>query len=180
MTLRALGRSELPRLVELLDVWDVVRWLTVVPFPYTMRDAETFFSDIEPLYACGEPQFYALSLKDDRALIGGLGLHSPRYPTGVEGEVEMGYWLGKDYWGRGLMSEAARLGVEFGFARPATRAIGATTVVSNRASQNVLCKAGLRNLGVFPRPYKALRGSDEVVKWLLTREEWEERNHSLR
>lgn len=173
LVLRALERSELPRLVKLLDVWDVVRWLTVVPFPYTMRDAEVFYAEMEPTYRNGAPEFFTLALKSDNFLIGGVGLHAPRTPSPVEGESEIGYWLGQNFWGQGLMSEAARAVVEIGFARATTRAIGATTSPGNKASQAVLRKAGLRDLGIMPRPYAALRGSDEVVRWLVTREEYE-------
>ena len=177
LTLRALEESELPRLTELLGIWDIVRWLTVVPFPYTLRDAETFYADIKPSYEKGAPEFYALALQTDNLLIGGVGLHAPRTPNPLEGESEIGYWLGRDFWGQGLTSEAARAVVNAGFARKGVRAIGATTAPANHASKNVLRKIGLRDMGVMPRPYAALRGGGEVVKWLLTREEWE-RNKS--
>ena len=180
LILRALRRDELPRLVKLLDVWDVVRWLSVVPFPYTMRDAETFYADIELCYASGEPQFYALALKTDDLFIGAVGLHPPRNVNHAEGQVEIGYWLGKDYWGRGLISEAVGAVLDIGFARPATRTIGANTALNNKASQNVLRKAGLRDLGVVPLDYNVLRGDNQIIKWLVTREEWESRKLSLR
>jgi len=174
LVLRTLEKDELPRLVKLLDVWDVVRWLTVVPFPYTMRDAESFYAEMSPTYQNGAPEFFTLALKSDNLLIGGVGLHAPRTPDPVAGESEIGYWLGKDFWGQGLMSEAARAVVGIAFSRKATRAIGATTSPGNKASQCVLRKAGLRDLGIMPRPYMALRGSDEVVRWLMTREEYEQ------
>ncbi|MDR3424945.1 MAG: GNAT family N-acetyltransferase [Alphaproteobacteria bacterium] len=173
LALRVLEKNELPRLVKLFDVWDVVRLLEVVPYPYTMKDAEEFYANIEPCYRAGEPQFYAMALKSDNLLIGGVGLHAPRGSDSAEGDVELGYWLGKDFWGQGLMTEAARVVLGIGFARSATRAIVATTAPNNRASQNVLAKIGLRNLGPAPRDYTALRGNDEVVKWQITREEYE-------
>ena len=95
--MRALEKSELPRLVELLDVWDVVRWLSVVPYPYTMQYAEEFYADMELAMASGEPQFYAMALKPENLFIGGIGLHPPRGSSAVEGEVEIGYWLGREY-----------------------------------------------------------------------------------
>ena len=98
----------------------------------------------------------------------------------AEGQVEIGYWLGKDYWGRGLISEAVGAVLDIGFARPATRTIGANTALNNKASQNVLRKAGLRDLGVVPLDYNVLRGDNQIIKWLVTREEWESRKLSLR
>jgi RimJ/RimL family protein N-acetyltransferase len=173
LRLRAIEKSELPRLTELLDVWDVVRWLTVVPYPYTMQHAEEFFAESELAEASGEPQFYAIAFKSDDLLIGGVGLHPPRGNDTNEGEIEIGYWLGRDYWGRGFMSEAARAVVSLGFARKTTGALTATTALNNVASQNVLLKLGLRNKGLAPRDYPALRGDDQVVKWQITRKEWQ-------
>jgi RimJ/RimL family protein N-acetyltransferase len=172
LTLRALEREELPRLVALLGVWDVVRWLSVVPFPYTLRDAQDFYDDIAPHNAT-QPQFYALSLKADGLLIGGAGLHPPRTADARPGEIEIGYWLAQDYWGRGLMSEACAAVIENAFARPGTSAVVATTDPGNRASQNVLRKAGLDNLGLGPRTYATLRGGDQIIGWRLDRATYE-------
>jgi 8-oxo-dGTP diphosphatase len=173
LRLRALRRDELPRQVALLGVWDIVRWLSTVPFPYTLRDAEEFFSDMAPSYSCGEPQLYAVALKADDLLIGCVGLHQPRGVAFEDGEVEIGYWLGQDYWGCGFMSEAASAVVDLGFARAETRAICANTTPNNLASQAVLRKLGLRSMGYFPRDYAALRGGDTIMKWVLSRREYE-------
>jgi RimJ/RimL family protein N-acetyltransferase len=173
LILRALRQDELPRLTKLIGVWDVARWLSVLPFPYKQTDAEEFYGEIEPFYASGEPQFFAMALKSDGLLIGGVGLHKPRISNPIEGEVEIGYWLGQDFWGKGLMSEATRSIVATGFKRATTKAIGATTSLENKASQKILQKIGLRNLGIFKRDYNTLRGGDQIIKWLLTREEYE-------
>ncbi|MDR3448205.1 MAG: GNAT family N-acetyltransferase [Alphaproteobacteria bacterium] len=173
LTLRSLERHELPRLVTLLNEWDVVRWLSVVPFPYTATDAEDFFAEIAPYDDAAEPQFFALSLKGNPDLIGGVGLHAPRTADAAEGENEIGYWLARDYWKRGLMREAVAAVIDIGFARPTITSIGATTDPFNHASQNVLRAAGLRDMGIVPRSYAALRGGDEVVRWLMTRADYE-------
>jgi RimJ/RimL family protein N-acetyltransferase len=178
LIIRALEKSELPRLVELLDMWDVVRWLTVIDYPYTMRHAEEFYADMELAMACGEPQFYGAALKTSNLLIGGVGLHPPRAGNASEGEIEIGYWLGRPYWGRGFMSEAARAVISLGFARKTTRLIVATTALDNVASQNVLLTIGMQNAGLGLRDYSALRGDDRIVKWQMTREEWEARSSS--
>ncbi len=158
--------------MELLDVWEVARWLTVLPYPYTMRNAEDFYIDMSTAAATGTPQFYAVSLKPDNLLIGGIALHPPRWESAEDGELEIGYWLGKDYWGQGLMTEAARPVVKMAFDRLGTNALVATTALDNMASKNVLQKLGLRNMGTVPRDYSVLRGGDMMIKWMLTRAEW--------
>ncbi len=173
LVLRNIEKEELPRLVSLLNVWDIVKWLAVLPFPYTMQHAEEFYADMERADKKGEPQFFALARKSDNILIGGVGLHPPRGTSCIEGDVEIGYWLGLDFWGHGFMTEGTREVISIGFSRPSTRALIATTTVGNAASQNVLQKIGMRNLGIMLRDYSALRGDDKVVKWQMTRNEWE-------
>ena len=171
LLLRPLEKRELPRLVALMDDWDVVRWLVVVPFPYTKRDAEEFYATTERANAEGTPQFYAIALKSNNHLIGGVGLHPPRGNGYAEGDVEIGYWLGKDYWGHGFMSEAVHAVAALGFVRPTTRALVATTSPNNKASQNVLRKLGMREWEVRPLNYAVLRGGTQTIPWRLTREE---------
>lgn len=171
--LRALQKEELPRFQKLLDVWDVVRWLAVVPYPYTMKDAETFYNDMLDAYCKHEPQFLAMALKSDNLLIGGVGLHPPRDADCAPGDVEIGYWLSHDFWGQGLMCEAARTARDIGFTRTDTQALTATTALNNYASQKVLSNIGMKNTGETKRAYSALRGAEEVFKWRLTREEYE-------
>lgn len=172
LVLRSLEESDLPRLAKLLDVWEVVRWLVVVPYPYTRQDAQDFYAEINDPHVEEMEQFFALSLKNDDKLIGGVGLHPPRAIDHDDGDLEIGYWLGVAYWGRGLITEAAKRVMEIGFSWPSTKALVSTTDPKNRASRRVLSKLGLRDLGLVPRTYPTLRGGDEVVKWRLTREEW--------
>jgi RimJ/RimL family protein N-acetyltransferase len=176
LILHALEKKELPRFVELLDVWDIVRWLAVVPYPYTMQHALDFYADMEIAATSGAPQFYAITLKSDNLLIGGVGLHPPRSRNAAEGEAEIGYWLGRNYWGRGFASEAVCPVASIGFSRPTTSTLIATTAINNVASQNVLTKLGMRDMGATPRDYSALRGDNQVIKWQMTREEWQARN----
>ncbi len=52
------------------------------------------------------PETYALCLKEDGLPIGSVGLHRNDIATSDD-EYELGYWLGKPFWGRGLVPEGA-------------------------------------------------------------------------
>lgn len=56
------------------------------------------------------PETYAICLKEDNAAIGSIGLFSPTQDATlrVESEIEIGYWIGTPFWGRGLVPEAVR------------------------------------------------------------------------
>ena len=56
------------------------------------------------------PGTYAVSLKDDHAAIGSVGLLFGENSNLVtnENEAELGYWIGVPFWGQGLIPEACR------------------------------------------------------------------------
>lgn len=64
------------------------------------------------------PETYAVVLRETGEPVGSIGLMKPRLqdiePT--EHALELGYWIGKPYWGRGLIPEAARALIDHAFA----------------------------------------------------------------
>lgn len=78
-------------------------------------------------------------------------------------DVEVGYYLGRSAWGRGLATEIARRLVEHGFDDLGLERIVAVVRPDNAASQNVLAKAGLRKVGAG-RHYDA-----DVELWAVKR-----------
>lgn len=53
------------------------------------------------------PETYAVCLKENGKLVGSIGLHRNDLAE-RDDEYELGYWIGKEYWGQGLIPEAAR------------------------------------------------------------------------
>jgi RimJ/RimL family protein N-acetyltransferase len=168
LCLRPLEQRDLPRLSELLNDWDVAKWLVRVPFPYTMKDAEWWFNHVQEQTRTGDILFFVLADKTDDRLRGAVGFH--RYDGVKSDEMELGYWLGKSDWGQGFMSEAVAAVLPLAFAQGGLKKVTAFTDPANIASQNVLRKAGLRYLGIHPRVEKnCLRGSSTVTRWEMVR-----------
>jgi [ribosomal protein S5]-alanine N-acetyltransferase len=65
--------------------------------------------------------------------------------------ADLGYVLAHAWWGRGLMTEAARAVVEAALADPAIFRVGAVTDVDNLASAHVLEKIGMQREGLLRR-----------------------------
>lgn len=53
-----------------------------------------------------EPETYAVCLKSDAKAIGSIGFHRKDLAESDD-EYELGYWIGKRFWGQGLIPEAA-------------------------------------------------------------------------
>lgn len=124
--------ADAPAIAALANNKDVHRWMSRLPYPYTLADAEYFIQTIVP-----SAEEYCLALHSgEEGLIGIIGLHF------APGRVpDLGYWLGAPYWGLGYGSEAAIAIVEACRAAGAT-AIRARAMRDNEASRKVLRKAG--------------------------------------
>jgi RimJ/RimL family protein N-acetyltransferase len=89
-------------------------------------------------------------------------------------KAELGFWLTPPLWGQGIMTEAARAVVRFGFEELALNRIFAGHFEGNHASRRVQKKLGFRYEGVLRQDVvKDGRPVDHVMMALL-REEFED------
>jgi RimJ/RimL family protein N-acetyltransferase len=102
--------------------------------------------------------------------------HKPVGMVGVDWrEVEapeLGYWLGVDYWGQGLATEAVRAVIDYTFEEFDTGHMRAGARVANPASRNVLEKCGFQWSGVELHRFESLGSSTPVDCFRLTRSIW--------
>ena len=128
----------------------VVKNLAKAPWPYTEGDARSFAEKPQDRRC---PHFF-VTLPGGAApgeLIGCVGLAS------VGGEIELGYWFGREHWGRGFATEAARAVLRL------ARTLGHTRIVAkhftdNPASGRVLAKLGFKSSGEVRQSYSLARG----------------------
>jgi len=139
----------------------IARNLAVVPWPYTLRDAEAYLaSPRDPVL----PSFLILERTDSASrLVGSCGLG--RRPSGA---VEMGYWIARPYWGRGLATEACGALVEI------ARALGLASLegshfIDNPASARVLEKLGFEALGIIAPRMSCARGEEVPARLMRLR-----------
>lgn len=122
-----------------------------VPHPYPDGAAERWIATAAALYAHGEEARFAITTAPD-GLVGAVGLRIvPRHR-----HAELGYWIGREFWGRGYATEAARLVVEYGFGELGLHRIVAHHLTRNPASGRVLLKLGMRHEG---------HAREHVLKW---------------
>ena len=130
LELRKMCREDVPALVRQINDFEVVRWLSRVPYPYTPEDAETWLQIVEA-------QPLNLNIFLDGSLIGGVGL-----TLRDDGYHELGFWLGREFWGQGFATEAASGLLDFARDELALTEIRASYITGNEASANVLQKLG--------------------------------------
>jgi len=69
----------------------------------------------------------------------------------LERSAEVGYWLGRRYWGNGFGTESVWLVARFGFRRMSLHRIHASVTAGNERSESVLQRVGFRPEGVLRR-----------------------------
>jgi len=86
---------------------------------------------------------YAVEVKETGELAGFTGLAVPAFLPEIMPAVEIGWRLGRAYWGRGLATEAARSVVAHARAGLGLRRLVSIHVVGNEASARVMVKLGM-------------------------------------
>jgi [ribosomal protein S5]-alanine N-acetyltransferase len=140
-------------------VWRNLR--DAFPHPYTLDDADAFIGRVRR----SSPRT-VFAIEVDGGVAGAIGF----FPhTDVERVgAEIGYWLGRPFHGRGIMTAAVRAVVEHAFARhPELQRIWAVPFAWNPASARVLQKAGFQLEGTLRR--SALKDGQLVDQWMYAR-----------
>ena len=130
----------------------IVRNLATAPWPYRMRDAEAFLaSPRDPVL----PSLLIFERGDSAPqLVGSCGLG--RRPSGA---IELGYWIGTSFWGRGYATEAGTALVEIARAL-GFRQLEASHFIDNPASGRVLEKLGFQSTGLIAPRMNCARGTE--------------------
>lgn len=135
-TLRPWLPSDAASLARHANNKNVSRNLTdIFPYPYTLDDARTWIGKQQGV----EPARNFAIIIDGEA-VGGVG-----FLVGKDifyRSAELGYWLGEEFWGRGIVTDAVRAVVKYAFENFDLMHIFAGTFERNVGSRRVLEKAG--------------------------------------
>ncbi len=90
------------------------------------------------------PETYAVVLKETGLPVGSVGLHMHSDLAEGEDECELGYWIGRPYWGRGLIPEASREMLRHAFEDLGVKKVWCGYYDGNEKSKRVQEKLGFR------------------------------------
>jgi RimJ/RimL family protein N-acetyltransferase len=160
LRLRPLEPADAPRLAELANDYDVVKMTGGMPYPYAPADAEGFIRRAGEADPAREVHF-AVELAGEGP-IGCVGF----YPRALLGP-ELGYWIGRPFWGRRIASEMLAAVMDWAEADWGQRCIVACHQLDNAASGAALSRAGFLYTGqVEPLPCRA-RGQPVPGRWMV-------------
>ena len=160
LALRRPRPADAPAIARLASDYAVASMTTRMPYPYGAADARAFIEHVQGQDQARDNTFVVEHR--DAGVIGALGFH-----RSGPAPLEMGYWLGRPYWGRGLGSEAARAAVKWAGADWGRRLLTAGHFADNEASGRVLIKAGFLYTGEVQRRFSRARGAEALTRMMV-------------
>jgi len=135
----------------------------------TIEDSRTFVASVLEQYDNGVISPWGIENRDNGRLIGTCGFASWNIS---HARAEIGYALGREYWGRGYMTEAARHALAFGFEHMGLNRIQARCEVDNVGSARVMEKIGMSYEGTL-RQQMFVKGTYRDMKmYSVLRRDW--------
>ncbi|WP_240633301.1 GNAT family N-acetyltransferase [Paenibacillus montanisoli] len=166
LLLRPFERKDAAIVQSLAGQYEVARTTLSLPHPYPDGAAEAWIDFRKDAAKHGHGYTFAIVESASRQVMGCISLTI----SAEHRRAEIGYWLGKQYWGQGYATEAATRIVRFGFeALQLNRILGAA-MTKNPASCAVLRKAGLKHEGTFKQHIRKWDHFEDLDYFGITKE----------
>ncbi len=167
LTLRAFREEDFEAWAAIMGDGDVMTFLGGKPM--ARSDAWRAMAMTLGHWALRGYGMWAVERKADGALMGRVGLLHPEGWTGLE----VGWTLGKPFWGQGYATEAAASALRYAFLTQAVDRVVSNIDAGNKASQAVALRLG-ESKGA---PAELCIGGARFIVdvWSISREDWQRR-----
>lgn len=172
VTLRWLAEHDIPSLFEMHSHPEVMRYWSSPPMT-DITEAQRLFERVQDDYRTGEALPLGIERNEDRALIGTCTLFDFHQPSR---RAEMGYALGRPYWGKGYMHEALRALVSYAFDALDLNRLEADIDPRNVASAKTLERLGFQHEGLLRERWIVSSEVSDTALYGLLRREWQGRS----
>lgn len=160
LVLRKPRMSDYKDIYEGINNYEVVKYLLVVPYPYSKEDAKEFIKRCTEKWKEKEKKTYKffIELKEEAKVIGVIDLHNVNK---VQGTAETGSWLNENYHRKGYMTEAKIAVNEFAFNELGLRRLETSTFEVNKASKKTQLRMGYQIEG-FHKEYAVCKANGKI------------------
>ncbi|NTW27666.1 MAG: GNAT family N-acetyltransferase [Candidatus Moranbacteria bacterium] len=142
--LRPFRKSDAKDVVAAVNNWNVIQYLSNLPFPYGLQDANFWLNKILKRAKDDRVADFVFAIEVNGKVVGAIGIHNIQH----EHKGELGYWLAESQWGKGIVSEAVEKVTKFAFKELGIRRVYARVYPSNNASMRVLGKCDYKFEGI--------------------------------
>lgn len=172
LLLRGFELSDAPDVQRLAGDFAVADTTQNVPHPYPDGAAEEWITTHSLACELGQVATFAVLLRQEQALVGTVGI---RFDLRSD-SAEMGYWMGRAFWGRGYCTEAAHAVLVYAFDDLDLNRVHASHLLRNPASGRVMQKLGMSREGVRREQVKRWGKYEDLVDYGVLQREWREQN----
>ena len=174
LVLRRLVDSDAAAITRLCQDREIAAGTLTIPYPYSHSDAVSWLAMDRQRFEAGTSLVWGIATQDGE-LVGTIGLN----PDPAHDRAELGYWVGKAFWGRGYASEAGAAVLDYAFSPPPAVALNRVYAAHypwNAASGRVLEKIGLKREGVLRSCRLSREGLVNEAIYGLLRSDWMRRD----
>lgn len=150
LVLRPFHLEDAPIVQRLAGDMDIARNTATIPHPYEDGVAERWIGTHRERFEKGESAVFAVTLRPDGQLVGAIGLEINQESV----RAELGYWIGKPFWGLGYCTEGARAVLRYAFEDLGLHRVFAVHFKRNPASGRVMQKLGMRHEGSMRQHFR--------------------------
>lgn len=168
LRLRRFVAGDAPEVQRLAGDADVAATTLRIPHPYPDGAAEQWIRTHAVRTERGSGADWAVTIRQSGSLIGAIGLEIER----DHAHAELGYWIGKPYWGNGYATEAASAVIDHAFGAMKLHRVFAHYMAHNPASGRVLEKAGLTREGLLAEHIRKNGRFTDIVLYGITRDRY--------
>ncbi len=172
LSLRRVGPSDIASLVRNANNRQVSRFMPKLSFPYTIDNAKKWLREANRQRRRNLSYDFGIELSESGVIIGVMSLQNINFK---DSNAEVGFWIGKRYWKKGLAREALELVLGFSFGELKLHRVYAVVHSQNAASIRLLERSGFTHEGTWREGcYLGHRWNDVYAYGILARE-WRRR-----
>ena len=144
---------------------------TTVPYPYTIKNAKLFVkkNNSDKKKKPRKEYGFGITLKGKNRVIGLISLMKV---SNVDKKAEIGYWLGKKYRKQGVLSEAEKAILNFGFNKLKLNKIYGKALTKNTGSNKLFKKFKFRKIGLLKEDVIKKGNKKDMYYWELLKSDW--------
>ena len=168
LILRPFDLSDASEVQRLAGDFAIADMTLLIPHPYEAGMAEEWISAHQANFESGKDVTFAVTLRCDGALLGAMSFTLKNEYR----RAELGYWIGKPYWGQGYCTEAAEAIVRYAFTQMDLNRVCAFHFARNPASGRVMQKIGMVCEGTYRQHVMRWDKYEDLVAYAILREDW--------
>jgi len=148
--LRSFEKKDIETLVRILNDKGIYKNTLTIPYPYTLKHARNWVNFNLRQKNKKNKLAINFAIEVDGRLVGGIGLSN----IVRDHKAEIGYWMGKEYRGQGIATEAIKLITEYALGKLKLKRVYATIFPWNEASKRVVKKNDYEFEGILKKYHK--------------------------